>query len=189
MGFNSPSLNPENEQVQYLQKIALRAENPAAPSVFYYILGLMFIFCTKCNFLLPLRQHIFLQKQPGHWAEVVCHFQLLLINLKFVIMSFRERWRTSSCRIMSLYERRRTSYHRIMSLYERWRTCYHRIMSLYERRRTSYYRIMSLYERRRICCHRIMSFYERWRTCYHRIMSLYERRRTSYHRIMSLYER
>ena len=37
MGFNSPSLNPENEQVQYLQKIALRAENPAAPSVFYYL--------------------------------------------------------------------------------------------------------------------------------------------------------
>ena len=29
MGFNSPSLNPENEQVQYLQKIALRAENPS----------------------------------------------------------------------------------------------------------------------------------------------------------------
>jgi len=53
MGFNSPSLNPENEQVQYLQKIALRAENPAAPSIFYYTLGLMFIFCTKCNFLLP----------------------------------------------------------------------------------------------------------------------------------------
>ena len=37
MSFNSPSLNPENEQVQYLQKIALRAENPAAPSVFYYL--------------------------------------------------------------------------------------------------------------------------------------------------------
>ena len=37
MGFNSPSLNPENVQVQYLQKIALRAENPAAPSVFYYL--------------------------------------------------------------------------------------------------------------------------------------------------------
>ena len=31
MGFNSPSPNPENEQVQYLQKIALRAENPSGP--------------------------------------------------------------------------------------------------------------------------------------------------------------
>ncbi len=39
-------------------------------------LGSGWIFCTKCNFLLPLRQLIFRQKQPGHWAEVVCHFHL-----------------------------------------------------------------------------------------------------------------
>ena len=43
MGFNSPSLNPENVQVQYLQKIALRAENPAAPSVFYYLDSFYFL--------------------------------------------------------------------------------------------------------------------------------------------------
>ena len=43
MGFNSPSLNPENEQVQYLQKIALRAENPAAPSVFYNLDSFYFL--------------------------------------------------------------------------------------------------------------------------------------------------
>ena len=34
---------PENEQVQYLQKIALRAENPAAPSVFYYLDSFYFL--------------------------------------------------------------------------------------------------------------------------------------------------
>ncbi len=32
------------------------------------------IFCTKCDFLQVLDLHIFRQKQPGHWAEVVCHF-------------------------------------------------------------------------------------------------------------------
>ena len=30
-GLNALSLLPENEQVQYLQKIALRAENPSGP--------------------------------------------------------------------------------------------------------------------------------------------------------------
>ena len=41
---------PENEQVQYLQKIALRAENPYGPR--------QYGFCVS-NFLLPLRQLIF----------------------------------------------------------------------------------------------------------------------------------
>jgi hypothetical protein len=59
MGFNSPSLNPENEQVQYLQKIALRAENPAAPSVFYYLDTVYFL--HEVQFSAPLRQHIFRQ--------------------------------------------------------------------------------------------------------------------------------
>ncbi len=31
--------------------------------------GTEWIFCTKCNFLLPLRQLIFRQKQPGHWGR------------------------------------------------------------------------------------------------------------------------
>ena len=73
MGFNSPSFNPENMQVQYLQKIALRAENPFGPQM--TVIGTNYIFCVS-NFLLPLRQLIFRQKQPGHWAEVVCHFHL-----------------------------------------------------------------------------------------------------------------
>ena len=30
------------------------------------------------NFLQVLDLLIFLQQQPGHWAEVVCHFHLLL---------------------------------------------------------------------------------------------------------------
>ena len=47
---------PENEQVQYLQKIALRAENPSGPQQY----GVCSIFCVS-NFLLPLRQHIFRQ--------------------------------------------------------------------------------------------------------------------------------
>ena len=34
-GLNALSLLPENEQVQYLQKIALRAENPSGPKVFH----------------------------------------------------------------------------------------------------------------------------------------------------------
>ena len=50
---------PENEQVQYLLKIALRAENPSGPR--YLMIPSRRIFCTKCNFLLPLRQHIFRQ--------------------------------------------------------------------------------------------------------------------------------
>ena len=49
----------ENVQVQYLQKIALRAKNPSGPR--YLVLQSRRIFCTKCNFLLPLRQHIFRQ--------------------------------------------------------------------------------------------------------------------------------
>ena len=45
-------------------------------SFFWITFGSGWIFCTKCNFLLPLRQLIFRQKQPGHWVEVVCHFHL-----------------------------------------------------------------------------------------------------------------
>ena len=30
------SFLPENEQVQYLQKIALRAENPSGPQTYFY---------------------------------------------------------------------------------------------------------------------------------------------------------
>ena len=52
----------ENEQVQYLQKIALRAENPSGPKVFHGKTNIRtsYIFCES-NFLLPLGQHIFRQ--------------------------------------------------------------------------------------------------------------------------------
>ena len=42
-------LLPENEQVQYLQKIALRAENPSGSKQY----GRAIIFCVS-NFLLPI---------------------------------------------------------------------------------------------------------------------------------------
>ena len=71
MGFNSPSLNPENELPQWQQKIALRAENTPRP---YHLFVAEWIFRTKCDFLQVLDLLIFRQKQPGHWAEVVCHF-------------------------------------------------------------------------------------------------------------------
>jgi hypothetical protein len=45
----------ENEQVQYLQKIALRAENPFGHNC---LISTINIFCVS-NFLLPLRQLIF----------------------------------------------------------------------------------------------------------------------------------
>ena len=47
---------PENVQVQYLQKIALRAENKWVQSL--DTTSTLIIFCVS-NFLLPLRQHIF----------------------------------------------------------------------------------------------------------------------------------
>ena len=45
------SFLPENEQVQYLQKIALRAENPSGPK---HNKGRAIIFRTQCDFLLPI---------------------------------------------------------------------------------------------------------------------------------------
>ena len=45
---------PENEQVQYLQKIALRAENKLGPRM-----GIDQLYFLRSNFLLPLRRHIF----------------------------------------------------------------------------------------------------------------------------------
>ena len=60
MGFNSPSLNPENELPQWQQKIALRAENTPRP---YHLFVAEWIFRTKCDFLQVLDLHIF--RQPG----------------------------------------------------------------------------------------------------------------------------
>ena len=47
---------PENEQVQYLQKIALRAENPSGPILIKVRTN--FIFCDS-NFLLPIEGSTF----------------------------------------------------------------------------------------------------------------------------------
>ena len=66
MGFNSPSLNPENELPQWQQKIALRAENTPRP---YHLFVAEWIFRTKCDFLQVLDLLIFRQKQPGHWGR------------------------------------------------------------------------------------------------------------------------
>ena len=78
MGFNSPSFNPENMQVQYLQKIALRAENPFGPQM--TVIGTIYIFCVS-NFLLPLRQLIFRQKQPGHWGRGCLPFSPCFLSI------------------------------------------------------------------------------------------------------------
>ena len=74
---------PENVLPQWQQKIAY-AENTSRP---YHLFASEWIFCTKCNFLQVLDLHIFRQKQPGHWAEVVCHF-LLFVSMSFVISRF-----------------------------------------------------------------------------------------------------
>ena len=63
----------ENEQVQYLQKIAMQK---IRLDHIIYVSG--WIFCTKCNFLLPLRQHIFRQQRQGIEPAVSCHFHLLV---------------------------------------------------------------------------------------------------------------
>ncbi len=46
------------------------------------------------NFLQVLDLHIFRQKQPGHWAEVVCHFHLLLS------MFFVESCNVQACKML-----------------------------------------------------------------------------------------
>ena len=48
LGSMAWSFLPENVQVQYLQKIALRAENPSGPKYIKYRQAK--IFCTKCIF-------------------------------------------------------------------------------------------------------------------------------------------
>ena len=77
---------PENVLPQWQQKIALRAENNCS-SVFWYIWGRRSFSAHLRNFLQVLDLLIFRQKQSGHWAEVVCHFHLLVL-LSFVISRF-----------------------------------------------------------------------------------------------------
>ena len=82
-GLNALSLLPENVLPQWQQKIALRAENTPRPIIKY--LGPDGFFAHLRNFLQVLNLLIFRQKQPGHWAEVVCHFLLLV---KYVLILF-----------------------------------------------------------------------------------------------------
>ena len=56
LGSIAWSFLPENEQVQYLQKIALRAENPSGPR--YIVIWSRRIFCVS-NFLLPIEGSTF----------------------------------------------------------------------------------------------------------------------------------
>jgi hypothetical protein len=79
------SAGPENVLPQWQQKIAY-AENIVGRCDAHSRTRL--IFCTKCNFLQVLDLHIFLQKQPGHWAEVVCHFHLVLISRFYISLLF-----------------------------------------------------------------------------------------------------
>ena len=65
-----------SRKLHFVQKNRLgRIINYLGPEVFFAHLR---------NFLQVLDLHIFRQKQPGHWAEVVCHFHLLLKILKFL---------------------------------------------------------------------------------------------------------
>jgi RNase P subunit RPR2 len=58
---------PENEQVQYLQKIAQKIHSARKQYSGYALSrSTRRIFCTKCNFLLPLGQHIFRQQRQGY---------------------------------------------------------------------------------------------------------------------------
>jgi hypothetical protein len=78
-GLNALSLLPENVLPQWQQKIA---SQKIIIRPYQLTIGAGWIFCTKCDFLQVLDLHIFLQKQPGHWAEVVCHFHLLILKAR-----------------------------------------------------------------------------------------------------------
>ncbi len=47
----------------------------------------------RSNFLQVLDLHIFLQKQPGHWAEVVCIFTFYYIPY---LLCAKKQWELSS---------------------------------------------------------------------------------------------
>ena len=62
----------ENVQVQYLQKIALRAENPYGPRQYgFAVFSALAIFCCHWGSTFSGRWH-------GYWCLCRCHFHLLL---------------------------------------------------------------------------------------------------------------
>ena len=56
------------------------------------------------NFLQVLDLHIFRQKQPGHWAEVVCHFHLLFHDAKLRKRNLALSSFVQLCPFMSSYD-------------------------------------------------------------------------------------
>ena len=58
-------------------------------------------FMHKVQFYVAIEATIFRQKQPGYWAEVVCHFHLPFFdNIRFVIdesESAVQRYALSKC--------------------------------------------------------------------------------------------
>ena len=86
MGFNSPSHNPENEQVQYLQKIAI-AENPSGLQTimiylkpldpkdflhevqFFAAIGAAYFPAAETGLLSPLSPAIFTRNRNIHFVR------------------------------------------------------------------------------------------------------------------------
>ena len=65
----------ENVQVQYLQKIALRAENPYGPRQYgFAVFSALAIFCCHWGSTFSGRWH-------GYWCQCRCHFHLTFISL------------------------------------------------------------------------------------------------------------
>ena len=81
-GLNALSLLPENVLPQWQQKICTSCRKSWLVGILLYF-GAGWIFRTKCDFLQVLDLLIFLQKQPGHWAEVVCIFTFYYIPILF----------------------------------------------------------------------------------------------------------
>ena len=81
-GLNALSLLPENVLPQWQQKICTSCRKSWLVGIIIYF-GAGWIFRTKCDFLQVLDLLIFLQKQPGHWAEVVCIFTFFYIPYLF----------------------------------------------------------------------------------------------------------
>ena len=81
-GLNALSLLPENVLPQWQQKICTSCRKSWLVGIIIYF-GAGWIFRTKCDFLQVLGLLIFLQKQPGHWAEVVCIFTFFYIPYLF----------------------------------------------------------------------------------------------------------
>ena len=100
--FNSGDLAGKCADFNSQQKIALRAENNCS-SVFWYTWGRRLSSAHLRNFLQVLDLHIFRQKQPGHWAEVVCHFHLLFHDAKLQKVNLALSAYVRKCPLLSAF--------------------------------------------------------------------------------------